>query len=79
MWVPTAREEVFMEACPVPSSATGMPGTPSTVKVTEPVGVGWPGGTDVTAAVSATSSPNTDGFTLEVTVVSDWDMRRTST
>jgi hypothetical protein len=49
-----------------PLSATGVPGTPSTVNVTVPVGVKFG---QVTVAVKVTGWPPEEGLALEVSTV----------
>ena len=63
---PTESADVAVVATPAPSTATGLPATPSIVNTTEPVGVPAP---ELTVAENVTLEPNTDGLLSEDTTV----------
>ncbi len=68
--LPTASEEIVNVPCaepfrPTPDASVVLPW----VKVTVPVAVPAPGLTAATVAVNVTAWPQTDGLTVEVTVV----------
>ena len=65
---PIARPAVEKLAWPLPFSATGAWGAPSTVNVTVPVGVPPPE-LAVTVAVNVTESPTEEGFALDASAV----------
>jgi hypothetical protein len=67
-WSPTLKVEVLVVAWP-PLMATGLPATPSIVKVTVPLGVPDAGAVGLTAAVKVTLWPNLDGLAEELTAV----------
>jgi hypothetical protein len=66
--VPTASVKVVNVALPPESVAVPNVVAPSK-NVTVPVGVPAPGATGLTVAMNPTDWPNTDGFTVDVTVV----------
>jgi hypothetical protein len=65
---PTVSAPLVTVATP-PTSATGAPGTPSTLTITVPVGVHVAGATGDTVTVKVTGAQHTDGFGDAVTVV----------
>ena len=66
--LPGASASVAKLAWPLPSRATGACATPSTVKVTVPVGVPPPDAA-ATVAMKVTLSPPLDGFWLDANAV----------
>ena len=67
-WVPTVSAKVVNVALPPESVAVPSVVAPSK-NVTVPVGVPAPGAAALTVAMNTTEWPNTEGFTVDVTVV----------
>ena len=67
MWLPAARSDLVSVA-DAALRATGLPAVPSTVNVTDPVGVPAPGASTLGVAMKVTESPALDGFSDDVMI-----------